>query len=901
MQLGASTSANMEGLVRCKTSATTSTRMGVALRFTASNTFYHARLSANANNLVIGKVVTGTNTDLFTTAFTVSIATFYWIRFRVVGTNLYARVWADGGSEPGTWTLTGTDSSITGAGGFGLTINASSTAVTWDFDSFTVTDATTTVVFPMRAVIATQNTKLFKLRAPISTQNTKLFKLRAVLSNNSVTKLFKLRVPIRTLNTKLFQLRAKVFGQNTKLFKIRTRIQTQNTALFKLRARLSITSTKLFKLRTVLKTQNTTLFQMRVITKAPPIQSGGFALLANTAIGSSGVQFANLRATQYPDPALNLAPVLPRLGSSSASWNATIPTNTTLGVKTSLDAVTWSTATSGASISGLNGQPDPTIDLWTSNTLANYTNTSKSGGSATTVTYDTTNSRISLVGGSGGVYLNTAISSADIDLICDMDRSDAGGLVWRYIDASNYYELGCYDDSASGGFTNALRLYKVASGTRSLLGTASVISWPRATPATSPYKRTRVIMLGAIITVYFDGVQMQTYTDGSPLAAGKCGLRNDGGTSRYYQIRIQPQGDYVGGTPAGDFSTSDFVYTQVTMTTSDPSVTPSLQDLTTSARSPQIATGALITQLHDPSKPFASFYNVEMGSLTQTSGDYWWNVNSSDNPGALIFNKREAIPAPFCLHSSDLLLTPTGASASTVQPTASADLYRNQQIITNCIDTVAISGEQKIADGTATSWGLKYPLYSAPTITVQGVVKTVGVKGVDTGKDFYWQAANNTISQDSGATKIPSGYVMSFSYVGQFDTIVTRDNLAEQAARALIESQGGTVRSTGIVAAIEDGKGMLASNAIVYADGLLARYGNNNTVELVAATLRSGLEEGMLLPVFLPEHQLHNEQLLIVKLTTTAVLQADGTALYQYEIDATNGPNLSNWSAALGI
>lgn len=618
----------------------------------------------------------------------------------------------------------------------------------------------------------------------------------------------------------------------------------------------------------------------RIATGSP--LSGGFALFAN---GTGTASFDHLRVSQYPDPSLALAPVLPCVGTSAISWDATTPTNTTLTVQTSTDGVNWSAASSGTSIAGLVAQFDPIIDLWAANTSATYTSTALIGGSVATALYDTANSRLILSGGSGALYLNAFTSASAIDLLCDMDESDAGGLVWRYQgDHLNYYELGAYDDSASSGFTNQLRLYKVSAGVRSLLGSPSAITWPRSTPDTSPYRRVRVTMLGSVISVYFDGTLMQSYTDPSPLGAGVCGLRNDGGTSRYYQLRIQPQGSSVSGNPAGDTVSGTFVYTKVTMSTTDPSVTPHLLDLTTSVRSPQVATGALITQLHDPSLPFAAFMNAEMDSLVRTSGDYFWHV---DNQGFLTFQGRPTVPAPFCLYSTDLLFSPQ------VTPQYSADLYRNRQIITNCLGLVTVTNEQKIADGKATSWSMAYALYSAPTITVQGVAQTVGVQGTDTGKQFYWTAGSHTINQDLGAPTVPETYLISVSYVGQFPTTVTQDNVAEQAARQAIE--GGT----GIVTAIEDGKGMLESNAVTRAQGLLARYGNNETVEVVMTTERAGLAPGMVVPTFLPEHHLNNRQLLIVKTDTTVFQQADGTLVYQYTIDATDGPNLNNWSAAI--
>jgi hypothetical protein len=777
------------------------------------------------------------------------------------------------------------------------------------FPTFTPASTQTTKDVVMRGLVSQQIQKDIALRGLISQQIAKDIAMRGNVGVPPVQKDITVRGRISQQIQKDIALRGRISQQTIKDILMRGRPADTSTKDVVLRARLAQTISKDIILRgnvggtsrkdVVMRgnVSQTTMGRdivMRGKISGPRIASGGFTLFAN---GTGTVSFASdFRATQYPDPALSLAPVLDRLGSSSISWNSVTPTGTTAGMKTSTDGINFTTATNGSAIPGLTGQSDPIIDIFDGDGTATYTNTCKSGGSVATVTQDTANKRLMLTGGSSAVYLNSSVVDDDIDLICDMDESDAGGLVWRYQDASNYYELGCYDDSSTSGFTSQLRLYKVLAGTRSLLGSASAVTWHRSTEGFSPYKRTRVTMLGSVITVYFDGQVMQTYTDASPLGAGKVGLRNDGGTSRYYQLRVQQQGDYVSGTPAGDVVTGKFIYLEQDLATTDPSVGPQVLDTTISARSPNIATGALITQLHDPTKPFATKYSDEMVSLAQASGDYWWDADQET--GETLFAQRQAIPAPFCLYSTDFLNKPATQSAggtSGVQPTNSADTYRNQQIITNTISLVTVTGEEKIANGTDTSWNLAYPLYSAPTITVGGVVKTVGQKGIDTGKDLYWQPGNNTISQDSGAAKIPSGYVFSFSYVGQYADQVIENNLAEQAARQAVE--GGT----GIVVDIVDGLGMLSSNAVTYAQGLLARNGNNDTVSLIATTTRPGLAQGMVVPVFLPEFGLNNRQLLIMRLTASGYQKADGTTFYEYTIMATDGPNLSNWAAALGF
>lgn len=769
------------------------------------------------------------------------------------------------------------------------------------FPTFTPASTQTNKDVVMRGLVSQQTTKDIALRGLISQQTAKDIAMRGNIGVPPVQKDITVRGRISQQIQKDIALRGRISQQTSKDILMRGKPADTSTKDVALRGRVSTGVAKDIILRGHVSSGNvakdialrgrvsqTTTGRdivMRGKISGPRIASGGFTLFAN---GTGTVSFASaFRATQYPDPALSLSPVLDRLGSSSISWNSVTPTGTTTGMKTSTDGINFTTATNGGAIPGLTGQPDPIIDIFDGDGTATYTNTCKSGGSVAAVTLDTANKRLTLAGGSGALYLISTVIDDDIDVIADLDMSDAGGIVWRFVDNQNYYELGCYDDSASGGFTNALRLYKVLAGTRTLLGSASSVTWYRSTPETSPYKRVRVTMLGAIITVYFDGVQMQQYTDASPLASGKVGLRNDGGTSRYYQLRVQQQGDYVSGTPVGDLVTSKFVYTEQDLSTTDPSVGPQVLDVTTSARSPKIATGALIPALHDPTLPFAEYFNKEMDSLVQTSGDYFWNV---DKVGELTLNERNATPAPFCIHSTDLLFEPN------VQPTNAADLYCNQVIVTNTIGLVTVNGEEKITDGTATSWNMAYPLYSAPTIVVGGVEKTVGVQGVDAGRDFYWQSGSASIGQDAGADKLPSGYIMSFSYVGQFPDQVKRDNLPEQAARAEVE--GGS----GIVCLIVDGKNMLSSNAIVYADGLLDRRKHNDTVEVVATTeKRTGLRSGMVVPMFLPEHHINNRQLLVTKVSRTGYMQSDGTTVYRDTITATDGPNLSNWADSLGL
>lgn len=628
------------------------------------------------------------------------------------------------------------------------------------------------------------------------------------------------------------------------------------------------------------------VFQMILSSTTPPISTPVIMGLYSRVCGN----FGTVSGTRV-SPALSLTPV-GYVASSNAMYNANIPTNTTLTVATSQDAATWTTVGNngaGAALSYWTNQPSATQDLFNSVTSANYTNTSKSGGSAATATYDTTNSRITLSGGSGGLYLNNSITTSDVDLLCDMDESDAGGLVWREVSTSNYYELGVYDASSSGGFTNQLRLYKVASGTRSLLGSASSVTFTRGT-----FHRIRATMQGGLINIYWDGTCVQSYLDTSPLGSGACGLRNDGGTSRYYQLWIQPLGTNLSGQT---------LYTKVTMSTSDPSMIPQLFTLVACVRGPSIGTGATIQQLHPVTTPFASYYSAEMDTLVQVSGDYYWYV---DRWRQLHFGPRLARPGAFPVQS---VADPANASGyllylPQVKVRSAADLFRSQQIIQNVTGLVTPPPEIKVADGSTTSWTLGYPVYSAPTILVNGIAATIGVQGIDNNRQFYWQPGSASISYDSSLPKLPSGTIIAITYVGSSTVNVILNNSAAQTAQALVEG-GGILPNSGIVAEIEDANslntstsatfGMTTAQATTFGNGLLTRYGNNSTIELVGTTLYPGLVPGTAIALFLPEMlSTWNAQVPLVKLTTTAY-QGQNGIIYLYQADASTGPNLSSW------
>src|SRR6266567_4342841 len=420
---------------------------------------------------------------------------------------------------------------------------------------------------------------------------------------------------------------------------------------------------------------------------------GGFAL-ATTGSGVSNAHYDTFRVTQYPDPSMSLA-TMGRIGSSLVSWNATLPSSaTTQGVLVSTDGVNFSdmSQTNGGPLPGIASQQDPWQDTFAVDNSALYTDTLGYSGSVSTWTVDTTNSRLTATAGARGIFLYGPMSCTDIDLLCDMDESDAGGLVWSYSDSADYYSLAVADASASIGTPNKLTLYKTVAGVQSQLAQAT-IAFTRLTP-----HRIRATMLAGVISVTFDGIATLSYTDATPLPAGSPGLvqnaasnaRYDGrgllatldlglGVStiaRFYQFWAQPQGALLSGNPPGDTVTSTFVYTQEVLNTTDTTVSPQVSDMTIAVFGPQIGACALI-----PSASYVNTYNSANMDDLKNKSNYGYDV---DKNFALSFLGRTAQPAPWLLVAPDQQIFNLHIENAN-------DAYSNRQILTGVIGTFAVT------------------------------------------------------------------------------------------------------------------------------------------------------------------------------------------------------------------
>lgn len=263
----------------------------------------------------------------------------------------------------------------------------------------------------------------------------------------------------------------------------------------------------------------------------------------------------------------------------------------------------------------------------------------------------------------------------------------------------------------------------------------------------------------------------------------------------------------------------------------------------------------------------------DLGTLT----GFTWYI---DYGKVLHFFSRTYFLAPFDL-TSDLLYRNLTSQGTRQQ-------YRNTQWIRAGKDISSILTESFHGDGTPgkqTTFTVALPVALVPTITLNGVAQTVGVRNVDTsGFQWYWNADDTAISQDSTGTPITLTDTLAVVYQGFFPILI--QSYTQSAIDERIAIEGGS----GVYEAIEDhqeiNRSVLATD---YALGLLRQFGKIQ-YQLDIETDQSGLRSGQLIQVTLPRFGL-NAQYLIQRIDFE---DFTGTKL-RYRVTAVSGEPFGTW------
>jgi hypothetical protein len=275
--------------------------------------------------------------------------------------------------------------------------------------------------------------------------------------------------------------------------------------------------------------------------------------------------------------------------------------------------------------------------------------------------------------------------------------------------------------------------------------------------------------------------------------------------------------------------------------------------------------------------------------LSELSGRAWW----VDPYRVLHFRARDTILAPVAL---DNVTLENGTVA--VRPDRSK--YRNRQLLRAGTDLTDPRAEVLVGDGARRVFGTAFPLGAVPTVEESRaggpwVPRSIGILGVETGKDWYWNVGQAQVSQDdagvvlaapTAAADPTTGDRIRVTYRGTFPVLVRYEDPLEIAARAAVEGGSGIYETVESRPSIDS-----AQMAIDTARALVDRYGRIGSV-LTGRTDRPGFAPGQLATVTLPQHGLAAVQMLIESISAEI---PGGLDEVWYTVTAISGDPYGGW------
>lgn len=243
------------------------------------------------------------------------------------------------------------------------------------------------------------------------------------------------------------------------------------------------------------------------------------------------------------------------------------------------------------------------------------------------------------------------------------------------------------------------------------------------------------------------------------------------------------------------------------------------------------------------------------------------------------FFDRTTFEAPFNIEES--------SDIRNVKVRRDRENYRNKQYLRAGHDISAVQIRTFKGDGESQVFTVDLPIAKVPTIKVNGVAKTAGIRGLETGFDWYWQKNDKTISQDNSGVKLTSSDILTIEFQGFYPIMIISEDPEAIIDRQNIEGGSGVYESIEEKTTIDN-----RDAALDYTGGLLRKYAKISKT-LTLDTYTPGLKAGQLITVNLPIHGINNEQMLISKVNISDPGFSDGNL--NYSVDCLDGEVVGGW------
>lgn len=215
--------------------------------------------------------------------------------------------------------------------------------------------------------------------------------------------------------------------------------------------------------------------------------------------------------------------------------------------------------------------------------------------------------------------------------------------------------------------------------------------------------------------------------------------------------------------------------------------------------------------------------------------------------------------------------------------------YRNIEYIRAGEDLTDPQTEEFAGDDERQTFTLAFEAGDEPTIKVNAVAKTIGIRGEDdeTAFDWFWRKADKEVTQKKTDTPLATTDVLQVVYQGLFPIVAIAEDVAQIADRSSIEGGSGIYEHV-----IDDDSIETREFALQKAEGVLRRFGD--IPEIIGfETDSGGLRSGMLMPVLLPDHDLDGD--FLIDSVRARIVEEAGGRFFRYTVKGLSGEHLGSW------
>lgn len=266
-----------------------------------------------------------------------------------------------------------------------------------------------------------------------------------------------------------------------------------------------------------------------------------------------------------------------------------------------------------------------------------------------------------------------------------------------------------------------------------------------------------------------------------------------------------------------------------------------------------------------------------LNELSEDTGYAWW----IDYDKAFHFRTRESVSAPTAVSL-------TNSTILSVTVKTSRNAYRNRQYIRAGRGLTDVLTESFTGDGARQTFSVGFPIGTVPTVRVNGVVQTVGIRGVDDSLTFqwYWNKDANEVSQRSSGVPLTTSDTLQIAYRGLYPLLVQAQNDADVAERISIEGGSGLYETIDDYADIDSADLAFATAA--------AKLQRNGFIRQTIAfeTDVTGFASGQLVSITLTPHNVSGLYLI----QSVSANDVEGQFL-RYRVTAIDGDAVGGWIA----